>query len=52
VLSDPVTVGTGYRAYYEKMKKQSPDWRGGVKFQPDQTYVLFVGRKPEPGTEQ
>ena len=51
-LRDPVKVGTGYIAYYEKMKKETPDWKGGVAFLPGQTYVLFVGRKPEPTPEQ
>jgi len=46
VLRDPVKVGTGYAAYYEK-NKDSPDFRG-VQFLPGQTYVLWVGRKPEP----
>jgi len=47
-LSDPVTVGTGYISFYEKKKQESPDWKGGVEFLPGQTYVLWVGRKPEP----
>lgn len=48
ILRDSLTVGTGYVSYYEKMKRESPDWRGGVPFLPGQTYVVFVGRKPEP----
>ena len=51
-LSEPVTVGTGYISFYEKKKKETPDWNGGVEFLPGQTYVLWVGRKPEPAPGQ
>jgi hypothetical protein len=47
-LPDPVVVGTGYTSFYEKKKKESPDWKGGIQFLPGQTYVLWVGRKPDP----
>jgi hypothetical protein len=47
-LSDPIVVRTGYLSYYEKMKEKTPDWRGGIPFLPGQTYVVFVGSKPEP----
>jgi hypothetical protein len=42
-----VTTGRGYKSYYETKKKETPDWQG-TSFLPDQTYVLLVGRKPEP----
>jgi hypothetical protein len=45
-LSEPVTVGTGYVSYYEKKIKETPGWKGGVAFLPEQTYVLFVGSRP------
>lgn len=45
-----VTAARGYRAYYEEQTKEKPGWRG-TKFLPDQTYVVLVGRKPEPKAE-
>jgi hypothetical protein len=46
-----VTTGRGYKSYYETKKKETPDWQG-TSFLPDQTYVLLVGRKPEPAPAQ
>jgi hypothetical protein len=46
-----VTSGRGYRSYYENKKKESPDWQG-TKFLPDQTFVLLIGRRPEPQPAQ
>jgi len=51
-LRDPVAVGTGYVSYYEKMKRESPDWQGGVAFLPGQTYAVYVGRNPEPTPDE
>lgn len=45
-----VTSGRGYRSYYESKKKEQPSWQG-TSFQPDQTFVLLVGRRPEPAPE-
>ena len=46
-----VTSGRGYRTYYETKKKESPEWQG-TSFLPEQTFVLIVGRKPEPQLAQ
>lgn len=42
----PVTVGSGYRSYYESKRKESAEWRG-TSFLPEQSYVLLVGRQAE-----
>lgn len=47
---EDVSVGTGYLSYYESKKKETPDWQG-TKFLPGQTFVLLVGRKPEPAAQ-
>jgi hypothetical protein len=44
-----LTSGRGYLSYYESKKKDDPTWQG-TTFQPGQTAVLLVGRKPEPAT--
>jgi hypothetical protein len=49
-IGQPVTTGRGYISYYEGRKRDDPKWQG-TKFLPDQTYVLLVGRKPEPVAE-
>ena len=46
-----VTAGRGYRSYYESKKKESPNWQG-TSFLPEQTFVLLIGRKPEPQPAQ
>jgi hypothetical protein len=46
-MGQEVTSGRGYRSYYEAKKKDTPDWQG-TSFQPDQTFVLLIGRRPEP----
>lgn len=46
-IGEEVTTGTGYLAYYETKKRETPDWNG-TAFLPGQTYLLVVGRKPEP----
>jgi len=46
-IGQEVTTGRGYLSYYEAKKKETPDWQG-TKFLPDQTFVLLIGRKPEP----
>jgi len=46
-IGEPVTTGRGYRTYYESKKRETPTWQG-TEFLPEQTYVLLVGRKPEP----
>lgn len=46
-IGEEMSTGRGYLAYYETKKKESPQWQG-TRFAPDQTYVLLVGRKPEP----
>ena len=39
------TFATGYRAYYEEMSRTRPDF-AGFRFEPDQTFLLVVGRAP------
>jgi hypothetical protein len=46
-IGEEMTTGRGYLSYYEQKKKESPEWQG-TEFLPGQTYVLLVGRKPEP----
>jgi hypothetical protein len=46
-IGEQLTTGRGYLSYYEAKKKEDPQWVG-TKFAPDQTFVLLVGRKPEP----
>jgi hypothetical protein len=50
-IGEQLTTGRGYLTYYEAKKKEDPSWVG-TKFAPDQTYVLLVGRKPEPAPVQ
>jgi hypothetical protein len=42
-----LTTGRGYQSYFEAKKKEDPKWPG-TEFVPGQTYVLLVGRKPDP----
>lgn len=46
-IGEPVTTGRGYLSYYENKTRESADWKG-TKFLPGQTFVLLVGRKPDP----
>lgn len=46
-IGQDVSTGRGYLSYYENKKKESPQWQG-TRFLPGQTYVLLVGRQPEP----
>ena len=46
-IGQDVSTGRGYLSYYENKKKESPQWQG-TRFLPGQTFVLLVGRKPEP----
>jgi hypothetical protein len=39
-------VGTGYRAFVEE-RRVNPGWRG-IDFAPEQSFVIAVGRRPEP----
>ncbi len=41
------TIGTGYRAYAEEQRANNPNWRG-ISFEPEQSFVIAVGRPPEP----
>jgi hypothetical protein len=43
----PMTVGSGYRAYYDEKKKEDPNW-AGIPLAPDQSYVVVIGRNPPP----
>jgi hypothetical protein len=43
-----MTIGTGYRAYYEKMVTK-PGWRG-FEMTHDQTYVVVIGPAAKPGS--
>lgn len=40
-----ITVGRGYRVFFEEKKKENPNWNG-VSLAPDQSYVLIVGPQP------
>jgi hypothetical protein len=46
-IGQDLSTGRGYRSYYEAKKKESAQWQG-TRFLPDQTYVVLVGRRPEP----
>lgn len=46
-IGQPMTSGRGYLSYYESKKREDPAWRG-TEFLPEQTFVLLVGRRPEP----
>ncbi len=46
-IGEQLTTGRGYLQYYEAKKKEDANWVG-TKFAPDQTYVLLIGRKPDP----
>lgn len=39
--------GRGYREFYRQKKAENPAWVG-FDFAEDQTYVIVIGRKPEP----
>lgn len=49
-IGEQITTGRGYLQYYEAKKKEDPKWVG-TRFSEGQTYVLLVGRKPEPTAE-
>jgi hypothetical protein len=40
-----ITIGRGYRQFYEDKKRENPNWNG-VGLAPTQSYVLVVGPKP------
>ncbi|HVM98064.1 MAG TPA: hypothetical protein VMT89_16840, partial [Candidatus Acidoferrales bacterium] len=42
--------GRGYREYYKQKKAENPSWIG-FEMTEDQTYVVVIGRKPEPTPE-
>ncbi len=42
--------GRGYREFYRAKKAENPDWIG-FDMAEDQTYVIAIGRKPEPTAE-
>ena len=42
-----MNLNTGYRGYYEEMKRTRPAWNG-FAMSPDQTFTIVVG--PRPGT--
>lgn len=46
-IGHEVTTGRGYKSYYESKKKESPDWQG-TSFLPEQTFVVLIGRRPDP----
>lgn len=46
-IGQDLSTGRGYISYYENKKKESPQWQG-TRFLPGQTFVLLVGRQPEP----
>ncbi len=50
-IGQEVATGTGYLSYYESKKRESPDWNG-TPFLPEQTYLLVVGRKPDPAAAE
>lgn len=40
-------TGRGYREFYRQKKAENPNWIG-FEMADDQTYVIAIGRKPEP----
>lgn len=42
--------GRGYREFYKAKKAENPNWIG-FEMSDDQTYVIAVGRKPEPTSD-
>ena len=42
-------AGTGYRAFYEKMKEENPSFRGN-ELAPDQDFVIVIGPNPDSAT--
>ncbi len=44
-----VTAGRGYREFTRQKKAENPNWTG-LELGPDDTYVIAVGRKPEPAS--
>lgn len=41
---------TGYRSYYQEMKRTKPAWNG-FAMSPEQTFTLVVGRQPSPARQ-
>ena len=41
-----VTIGRGYREFYNEKKKENPNWRG-FDMAPEQAFVIVVGSKPK-----
>jgi hypothetical protein len=42
-------AGTGYRAYYERKKREDPNFRGN-ELAPEQDFVIVVGPNPDAAT--
>jgi len=42
--------GRGYRQFYQAKKTENPNWIG-FEMAADQTYVIAIGRKPEPSED-
>lgn len=42
----PVKYGSGYRPYYEEMKRTNPSWVG-VPIEADQEFVVVIGPQPK-----
>lgn len=42
--------GRGYREFYKAKKAENPNWIG-FEMSEDQTYVIAIGRKPEPSAD-
>jgi tetratricopeptide (TPR) repeat protein len=40
-----IALHTGYRGYYQEMKRTNPAWNG-FAMSPDQTFTIVVGRRP------
>ena len=40
-----VTIGSGYRGFYEEKKADDPNFRG-FPMTPEQTYLVVIGPKP------
>ena len=37
--------GSGYRDYYQQMKRANPGWNG-IEMAPEQTFVVVIGPRP------
>ena len=46
-----IGLNTGYRGYYQEMKRTNPTWNG-FAMSPEQTFTIVVGRRPTTARKQ